>query len=104
MHAGQSTCTPAIAFVHVGVKLNIHVVRSLPQDPIHPEYVLQAPYEVFTFQYNPANPEIVAAGCYNGQVGLGPYGLLGWCLIAAVSLNGTECRGSVLVAVVTWEP
>jgi len=38
------------------------------KDPIHPEYVLQAPFEVFAFQYNPANPEIVAGGCYNGQV------------------------------------
>lgn len=38
------------------------------QDPIHPEYVLQAPYEVFCFQYNPANPEIVIGGLYNGQV------------------------------------
>lgn len=38
------------------------------QDSIHPECVLQAPYEIFAFQYNPSNPEIVAAGCYNGQV------------------------------------
>jgi len=38
------------------------------KDPIHPEYVLQAPFEVFSFQYNPSNPDIIAAGCYNGQV------------------------------------
>lgn len=44
------------------------VYVCLLQDPIHPEYVLQAPFEVFAFQYNPSNPEIVAGGCYNGQV------------------------------------
>ncbi|KAG1670681.1 hypothetical protein FOA52_010956 [Chlamydomonas sp. UWO 241] len=38
------------------------------RDPINPECVLQAPYEVFTFQFNPENPDIIAAGCYNGQV------------------------------------
>jgi hypothetical protein len=28
------------------------------RDPIHPEYVLECPAEVFSFQYNPANPEV----------------------------------------------
>ena len=39
------------------------------RDPIHPECVLECPYEVFTFQANPINPDILAGGCYNGQVG-----------------------------------
>lgn len=30
------------------------------KDPIHPEYVLESPHEVLAFQYNPANPEIIA--------------------------------------------
>ncbi|KAF6260876.1 WD40-repeat-containing domain protein [Scenedesmus sp. NREL 46B-D3] len=38
------------------------------RDPIHPEYVLESPHEVFCFQYNPANPDIVVGGCYNGQL------------------------------------
>lgn len=38
------------------------------KDPIHPEYVLESPFEVFSFQYNPTNPDIIAAGCYNGQI------------------------------------
>ena len=38
------------------------------KDPIHPQYVLEAPDEVFAFQFNPVQPEIVAAGCYNGQI------------------------------------
>lgn len=38
------------------------------RDPIHPEYVMEAPHEVVAFQYNPSNPNIVAGGCYNGQV------------------------------------
>lgn len=40
------------------------------RDPIHPEYVLESPSEVFSFQYNPANPEVVTAGCYSGQVAM----------------------------------
>eukprot|EP00878_Enallax_costatus_P023048 GHUV01024498.1.p1 GENE.GHUV01024498.1~~GHUV01024498.1.p1 ORF type:complete len:131 (-),score=20.35 GHUV01024498.1:961-1353(-) len=38
------------------------------RDPIHPEYVLESPHEVFSFQYNPSNPDIVVGGCYNGQI------------------------------------
>lgn len=38
------------------------------RDPIHPEYVLESPHEVFCFQYNPVNPDIVVGGCYNGQL------------------------------------
>jgi WD40 repeat protein len=38
------------------------------RDPIHPEYVLESPHEVFCFQYNPSNPDIVVGGCYNGQL------------------------------------
>jgi len=45
-----------------------HVLVWNFRDPIHPEYVLQAPAEVATFQYNPANPDLVVGGCYNGQV------------------------------------
>ena len=35
-----------------------------------PEVVLDSPEEVVRFQYNPFNPDIVAAGCLNGQVAL----------------------------------
>eukprot|EP00775_Hariotina_reticulata_P012026 gene12026-12171_t len=37
------------------------------KDPIHPEYVMESPQEVYCFQYNPLKPNIVSAGCYNGQ-------------------------------------
>mmetsp|Transcript_38086 Transcript_38086/g.64023 ORF Transcript_38086/g.64023 Transcript_38086/m.64023 type:complete len:812 (-) Transcript_38086:308-2743(-) len=37
-------------------------------DPIHPQYVLEAPFDVFSFQYNPKRPEIVCGGLYNGQI------------------------------------
>lgn len=33
-----------------------------------PELVLEAPSEVFTFAFNPSNPDQIAGGCYNGQV------------------------------------
>ena len=37
-------------------------------DPIHPQYVLASPFDIYAFQFNPYNKSIVAAGCYNGQV------------------------------------
>ena len=38
------------------------------RDPIHPELVLESPYEVFCFQSNPLQPEVITGGCYNGQI------------------------------------
>lgn len=32
--------------------------------------VLESPEEVLVFRYNPLNPEMIAAGCLNGQVAL----------------------------------
>uniref|UniRef100_A0A7S0R4E4 WD repeat-containing protein 63 n=1 Tax=Pyramimonas obovata TaxID=1411642 RepID=A0A7S0R4E4_9CHLO len=37
-------------------------------DPIHPQYVLDSPFDVFSFQFNPKRPEIVCGGLYNGQI------------------------------------
>lgn len=37
-------------------------------DPIHPQYVLEAPFDVFSFGFNPAKPEIITGGLHNGQV------------------------------------
>eukprot|EP00003_Mantamonas_plastica_P023996 TRINITY_DN440_c1_g1_i1.p1 TRINITY_DN440_c1_g1~~TRINITY_DN440_c1_g1_i1.p1 ORF type:complete len:633 (-),score=221.70 TRINITY_DN440_c1_g1_i1:15-1913(-) len=37
-------------------------------DPIHPQYVLEAPGELSTFKINPNNPEIVVGGMMSGQV------------------------------------
>eukprot|EP00898_Chlorokybus_atmophyticus_P001929 jgi/Chlat1/2737/Chrsp182S02893 len=36
-------------------------------DPIHPQLVLESPSDVYAFRFHPTRPEIVAAGCYNGQ-------------------------------------
>ena len=38
------------------------------RDPIHPELVLESPYELFCFQSNPLQPEVITGGCYNGQI------------------------------------
>ena len=38
------------------------------KDAIEPELVLEAPSEVFAFAINPNDPNLVAGGCYNGQV------------------------------------
>ena len=65
-------CAEATTFserVHkVGRPSNAYILIWNFRDPLTPEYVLQAPYEVFAFQFNPLNPDIVTAGCYNGQV------------------------------------
>ena len=37
-------------------------------DPIHPQYVLEAPTDVYSFSYNPVNPNLIAGGLLNGQV------------------------------------
>jgi WD40 repeat protein len=37
-------------------------------DPIHPQLMLEAPDDIFTFQFNPSNPNHIAGGCLNGQV------------------------------------
>jgi hypothetical protein len=52
-----------------GTPCSHHVLLWSFRDPIHPELVLESPSEVFCFAFNPASPDIVAAGCYNGQVG-----------------------------------
>ena len=39
------------------------------QEPIHPQFVLEAPFDVFSFGFNPSKPEFVTGGLHNGQVG-----------------------------------
>ena len=45
-----------------------HILLWNFRDPIHPELVLQSPWEVFSFQFNPLQPDLLTGGCYNGQV------------------------------------
>jgi len=65
-------CTEAMGHqervTRMGRPSNAYILIWNFRDPIHPEFVLQAPNEVFAFQFNPANPDVIAAGCYNGQV------------------------------------
>jgi WD40 repeat protein len=37
-------------------------------DPILPQYMCEAPADLYCFRYNPQDPNIIAAGCVNGQV------------------------------------
>uniref|UniRef100_A0A7M5TTP2 Uncharacterized protein n=1 Tax=Clytia hemisphaerica TaxID=252671 RepID=A0A7M5TTP2_9CNID len=37
-------------------------------DPIHPLLLLEAPDDILCFKFNPSDPNIVCAGCFNGQV------------------------------------
>ena len=65
-------CTEPLSFserVEVAGTPKAHAVLIWNfKDPIHPEVVLESPFEVFSFQCNPAQPDAVAGGCHNGQV------------------------------------
>ncbi|XP_033738311.1 WD repeat-containing protein 63-like isoform X3 [Pecten maximus] len=37
-------------------------------DPIHPQLLLEAPDDIYSFQFSPSDPNIICGGCYNGQV------------------------------------
>ena len=37
-------------------------------DLIHPQFVLESPYEVSVFKFNPDNPNIIAAGTDGGMI------------------------------------
>ena len=32
------------------------------------QLLLEAPDDIYSFQFNPSDPNIIAGGCYNGQV------------------------------------
>ena len=38
------------------------------QDPTYPSFILNAPLDVYSIQFNPAHPHILAGGMVNGQV------------------------------------
>lgn len=40
------------------------------RDSAHPQIMLDAPADVFSFQVNPSDPSLVCGGCANGQVAL----------------------------------
>ncbi|ORY28245.1 WD40 repeat-like protein [Rhizoclosmatium globosum] len=37
-------------------------------DPIHPQLILEAPEDIYSFQFLPSDPNFIAGGCVNGQV------------------------------------
>ncbi|KAK0069497.1 WD repeat-containing protein 63 [Biomphalaria pfeifferi] len=37
-------------------------------DPIHPQLILEAPDDIYSFAFNNTNPNYIAGGCYNGQI------------------------------------
>lgn len=64
--AGAATLNERAA--KAGCPAPAHVLIWSFRDPIRPESVLESPHEVFTLQVNPSRPDVVAGGCYNGQV------------------------------------
>jgi len=45
-----------------------HILIWNFKDPIHPQMVLEAPYDIHTFRFNPKNSDLLAAGSASGQV------------------------------------
>ncbi|XP_078075353.1 dynein axonemal intermediate chain 3 [Mustelus asterias] len=45
-----------------------HILLWNFTDPIHPQLMLAAPDDIYSFQFCPTDPNIVAGGCKNGQV------------------------------------
>ncbi|KAH9523462.1 WD repeat-containing protein 63 [Bulinus truncatus] len=37
-------------------------------DPIHPQLILEAPDDIYSFAFNTTNPNHIVGGCYNGQI------------------------------------
>ncbi|NWS15612.1 WDR63 protein, partial [Pachyramphus minor] len=37
-------------------------------DPVRPQLILECPEDIYCFQFSPSDPNIIAAGCINGQV------------------------------------
>lgn len=37
-------------------------------DPIHPQLILEAPDDIFSFAFNPTDPNHIVGGCLNGQI------------------------------------
>ncbi|CAL8094691.1 unnamed protein product [Calicophoron daubneyi] len=45
-----------------------HIILWSFADPIQPQLLLEAPEDIICFKFNPTDPNIVAGGCFNGQV------------------------------------
>lgn len=69
------------------------------RDPIHPELVLESPYEVFCFQSNPLQPEVITGGLYNGQIIMWDTASQEVPFLYTLSAPHA-CKGAVLLAVV----
>ncbi|KAK9798169.1 hypothetical protein WJX73_004849 [Symbiochloris irregularis] len=54
----------------VGIAPTRHILVWSMNDPLRPHSVLESPEEILSFQYNPMNADVIAAGCLNGQVAL----------------------------------
>ena len=66
------SCTQNITFdqrvQQSGKSTNAYVLIWSFADMIKPYLILQSPYEVKQFQFNAANPNLIAGGCITGQV------------------------------------
>ena len=90
-------CTEPLSFserVEVAGTPKAHAVLIWNfKDPIHPAMVLESPFEVFSFQCNPAQPDAVAGGCHNGQV-----------ILWDVSAEEVIMEGGSSFVAHTWRP
>ena len=50
------------------MQLNFLIFLHFLDDPTEPDLVLQPPHFMVSCEYNQKDPNIIAGGCYNGQV------------------------------------
>lgn len=55
--------------LHAKTSVSMHLILLWSfTDPIHPQLFLEAPDDVLCFKFNPSNPNLIVAGCTNGQI------------------------------------
>jgi hypothetical protein len=64
------------------------------RDLLHPELILESPFDVTAFDINPSDPNLVVAGCFNGQVVLWEIGDPTQVRLAFVARKA-QCRAPV---------
>ncbi|TRY59370.1 hypothetical protein DNTS_013991, partial [Danionella cerebrum] len=53
-------------------------------DPIHPQLQLECPDDILCFQFCPSDPNILAAGCVNGQIKTSMIPVVRYCAVSGI--------------------
>ncbi|KAM4722968.1 dynein axonemal intermediate chain 3 [Rhinophrynus dorsalis] len=73
-------------------------------DPLHPQLMLECPDDIYCFQFCPTDPNIIAGGCFNGQVVLWDISAYQETLTMKTSTSKNTAPKTVLEPKVSNEP